>query len=123
MKLIGERALPLVFLACRCFGLARSSVVNIQSVGDGAITFKLDGLSQKYYVPSTESAAPAVQSPDVTWIKGHGPEEETFVAFTSFHVNDTTITGQSLEILLATYLEDDVYDEDFLEGIPGTELD
>lgn len=123
MTLIGERALRLVLLAFHCVGLARSTVVKTQSVGDGAITFRLDGLSQKYYVPSTENAAPAVQSPNVTWIKGHGPEKETFVAFTSFHVNDTTISGETLELLLATYLGDDVYDESFLEGMPGTELE
>ena len=97
--------------------VAAASLVVDTVGGDGSLSFAFKASSTKYYAAVTDKSAPVVSHDETHWARGKAPSDEEIVAFTVFSVNETDVTDTVLSALLENYLEDDVYIDDFLEGM------
>jgi hypothetical protein len=91
-----------------------SASVAIQfSNYDGSFTYLAGNNDQPYYSPSPEQST-AVGSYVVA---GNGDSAELLVPFTVLVTNESEITQQILKDTISSYLEDDVFNEGFLDGL------
>jgi hypothetical protein len=100
--------------------LAAGSSVSIRSLGvNGAISFALAAensttASELYYVPPEDKTAPMAWFKHISW--SVAPNVGANVGFTAFITDAPATTSAVLDGLYATYLEDDIWTKDFIQG-------
>ncbi|KAE9367964.1 hypothetical protein N431DRAFT_471346 [Stipitochalara longipes BDJ] len=77
----------------------------------------LNRWGNQFYVPSSSTVAPVAKYNCKPPINESCVNGDTLIPFTVFVSNETVVTGEVLEDLVANYLEDDVYIDGFLNGI------
>jgi hypothetical protein len=83
------------------------------SNSDGSFTYLVGNNPQPYYSPSPENST-AVGSYVVA---GKGDSAEFLVPFTVLVTNESDITEKTLNDTISRYLEDDVFNKGFLDGL------
>lgn len=102
--------------------LTDASTVVEQYGGDGSFTFSLASSTNAsnqdihYYIPSSKKATPVVFKASVS-NAGRCTDDVSLVPFTVFVTDCTVVTESVLKGLLTTYLDDDIYTEEFFDGI------
>jgi hypothetical protein len=100
-----------------------SSFGILTSAGDGSFSFSFAGLANYsvnngfstdlYYVPSSDGAGPVAKYQLSTSLD----RGEAFIPCAVFITNASVLTGNILDKLVTTYMEDDVFTTGFLKGL------
>lgn len=92
------------------------AVAAVSQSYDGSLSYMLDKLPTPFYVPPLSKSGP------VGIYEIQSSAAESLVPFTILVTNASSITSNTLEAALTSYLKDDVYSKSFLDGISHVSL-